>query len=211
MSAKTIYIVRHGETDLNRQRIVQGSGVDASINETGQQQAQAFFDYYKNIGFEVVITSSLRRTHETMAPFIQTGLPWEKYPEINEIGWGIHEGKKGTPELARQYQRIIGEWQQGNYQAKLPQGESAMEMKTRLSHFVEHLKSRPEKTMLVCSHGRAMRCLMCVLRGEHLREMENYHHANTGLYKVIYHQGNFDFELINDTSHLELIVPKLKT
>lgn len=211
MKAKTIYIVRHGETDLNRQRIVQGSGVDAGINATGRQQAQAFFKFYQQIPFEVVITSALKRTQETMAPFIQSGLAWEKFAEINEIGWGIHEGKKGTPELAKQYQRIIQEWQAGNYDAKLKEGESAQEMKTRLSYFVEHLKTRQEQTLLVCSHGRAMRCLMCILRGQHLREMENYHHANTGLYKVIYQNDLFDFELINDTSHLELITPKLRT
>lgn len=208
MTAKTIYIVRHGETDLNRQRIIQGSGVDASINDYGRQQAQAFFDFYKEVGFEVVLTSNLRRTHETMAPFIQTGLPWEKYPEINEIGWGIHEGKKGTPELAQKYKQIIGEWQAGNYHAKLQEGESAQEMKNRLSQFVEHLKTRPEQTLLVCSHGRAMRCLMCILKSQHLREMENYHHANTGLYKVIYHKGIFEFELTNDTSHLEVITQR---
>lgn len=211
MEAKTIYIVRHGETDFNRQRIVQGSGVDSSINEVGLQQAQAFFDKYRSTQFEVVITSMLQRTHQTMAPFIQLGLPWEKFPELNEIGWGVHEGKKGTPELAQEYKAIIEEWQAGNYQAKLREGESAHEMQSRLSRFVQHLTSRPEKNILICSHGRAMRCLMCILQGQHLREMENYHHSNTGLYKVIYQNSQFEFELTNDISHLDLIDLKLPT
>ena len=38
---KEIFIIRHGETELNRLGIVQGSGVDAGLNDTGQQQAQA--------------------------------------------------------------------------------------------------------------------------------------------------------------------------
>lgn len=211
MNRKTIYIVRHGETELNRQRIIQGSGVDAGINKTGQQQARAFFERYKTTGFEAVLTSNLRRTHETMAPFIELGLPWEKFQEINEIGWGIHEGKKGTPELSQKYQEVIREWSAGNYAARLEQGESALEMQTRLTRFVEHLKERPEQTLLVCSHGRAMRCLMCILQGQHLREMENYHHANTGLYKVIYEPDQFDFELLNDVSHLEQLDMKLTT
>ena len=41
---KHIYLVRHGQTDFNLKGIVQGSGVDASINETGLKQAQAFYD-----------------------------------------------------------------------------------------------------------------------------------------------------------------------
>ena len=40
---KTIYLIRHGETDFNRQGIVQGSGVDSDLNELGLAQAEAFF------------------------------------------------------------------------------------------------------------------------------------------------------------------------
>ena len=211
MQPKTIFIVRHGETDFNRQRIIQGSGVDSSINKTGKLQSQAFYDKYKTVGFDVVITSALRRTHETMEPFIQNGLPWEQFSEINEIGWGNHEGKKGTPELIEQYKEVIKQWQVGNYHASMESGESAHQMHSRLHSFVEHIKTRPEQTLLVCSHGRAMRCLMCILKSQHLREMENYHHANTGLYKVIYQNGQFEFELTNDTSHLDEIDLKLST
>ena len=211
MNSKTIYIVRHGQTDFNRQRIIQGSGVDSSINDTGKLQAQAFFDKYKSVGFDVVLTSALRRTQETMAPFIQSGLPWEQFAEINEIGWGVHEGKKGTPELIEQYKMVIEQWQSGNFHASLEAGESAHQMHSRLSSFIEHLKTRPEQKVLVCSHGRAMRCLMCILKNQHLREMENYHHANTGLYKVNYTNGQFEFELTNDTSHLDEIDLKLPT
>ena len=57
---KEIYIIRHGETDLNRQGIVQGSGVDPSLNNTGRQQAESFFRMYHQHPFELVITSTLR-------------------------------------------------------------------------------------------------------------------------------------------------------
>lgn len=40
---KNIFILRHGETENNRLAIVQGSGIDGTLNETGQQQAHAFF------------------------------------------------------------------------------------------------------------------------------------------------------------------------
>ena len=43
---KQLYIIRHGETELNRLGIVQGRGVDASLNETGITQAEAFFQKY---------------------------------------------------------------------------------------------------------------------------------------------------------------------
>ena len=91
MTRKTIYLIRHGETDFNLQGIVQGSGVNSSINETGKNQASQFYKHYKSIPFQVVITSNLNRTIETASPFIDSGIPHYIYPEFNEIEWGIFE------------------------------------------------------------------------------------------------------------------------
>lgn len=200
---KRIYILRHGETDLNRQRIVQGSGVDAVLNELGQRQARAFFHKYREVPFEVVITSALQRTHQTVAPFLEQGLPWEQYTELNEMGWGRYEGQGSSQEMKAEYRHTIEQWGVGNLRASLGNGESAAELSARLIRFVEYLKVRPEKTLLVCSHGRAMRCLMCILKGLPLGQMENFQHSNTGLYLVNLHRNTFEFELENDTIHLE--------
>ncbi|RMG84433.1 MAG: histidine phosphatase family protein, partial [Bacteroidetes bacterium] len=85
---KTIFILRHGQTDYNRQGIVQGGGVDSSLNETGEAQAQAFYEKYAGEGFEVVLTSTLQRTRQTVQSFIESGIPWEQFPEIDEMSWG---------------------------------------------------------------------------------------------------------------------------
>lgn len=202
---KQIFILRHGETDLNRNGIVQGSGMDTQLNEFGQQQAQAFFKAYENHPFEVVITSALRRTHQTLHGFIERGLPWEKWAEINEISWGLHEGQKSTPEMNEEYAAIINSWKTGNYHAKIRGGESAQELANRIQKFIDHLKTRTEKNILICSHGRAMRCLMCLLKEMPLHKMDHFNHANTGLYKVLYDGSAFHFELENDLSHLKLV------
>jgi len=200
---KNIFVIRHGETDLNRNGIVQGSGVDTHLNEFGRQQAQAFFKRYEHHPFEVVLTSALRRTHQTVEGFLEKGLPWEQWPEINEISWGHHEGKTSTPEMHKEYASMTQHWNTGNYHARIGGGESAQELADRVDVFVQHLKNRPEKEILVCSHGRAMRCLMCVLKGLPLRQMDSFKHANTGLYKVTYNGTMFHFELENNLSHLE--------
>jgi probable phosphoglycerate mutase len=205
---KTIYIVRHGETELNRNRIIQGSGIDASLNDTGHKQAKAFHNRYADRGFDVVLTSALRRTHETMGPFIDQGLPWEQFPEINEMGWGIYEGKSSTPEMKAAYKEMLDAWKSGDYEARIPGGESAQQLADRLFIFVEHLKQRQEENILVCSHGRAMRCLMTLLQRQELSEMDQYHHSNTGLYLVDYQPDEFVFQLENDLAHLEGTFPQ---
>jgi probable phosphoglycerate mutase len=208
MPQKTIYIVRHGQTDFNKLGIVQGSGVDSSLNATGWQQARAFYEKYKNENFEAVLTSTLVRTHETMSPFIESGLAWEQFAEINEISWGAHEGKKSSPAMKEEFLNLLTAWEQGQYEASIAGGESAQDMWDRLSSFVEQLKRRPEERLLICSHGRAMRCLMTVLRDDAISNMKNYHHANTGLYLVDYTPDIFKFQLQNDLSHLALITDR---
>ena len=199
---KTIYFLRHGQTELNRLQIVQGSGVDSELNDYGREQAIAFYNYYQNLDFDLVITSALKRTYQTVEPFINNNLPHESWAEINEINWGIHEGKPSEPWMIEAYKEMVSQWAIGNFDASLKDGESAKQLSNRINHFLENIKSRPEKSILVCTHGRTLRCLMCLVKGQHLREMESYTHSNTGLFKVHWKAPTFNVELENDTRHL---------
>jgi probable phosphoglycerate mutase len=98
---------------------------------------------------------------------------------------------------------MTNHWKTGNYHARIDGGESAQDLANRIQTFVQHLRNRPEKEILICSHGRAMRCLMCVLKDMPLHQMDHFKHANTGLYKAIYDGAAFHFELENSLSHLE--------
>ena len=57
---KEIFIIRHGETDFNQLGIVQGKGVNSSINAKGTQQAQAFFEAYSNETFEKIYITKIK-------------------------------------------------------------------------------------------------------------------------------------------------------
>jgi probable phosphoglycerate mutase len=202
MADKTIYILRHGQTDYNLRGIVQGGGVDTSLNATGEAQAQAFHDKYQHLPFAKVLTSGLKRTHETVAPFLRQGLDWEQHPEIYVMGWGDHEGMAATVQSKIEYNSVTQAWMQGDYHAAMPNGESARELQQRLEIFVNQIRQRTEELLLVCSHGRAMRGLMCVLKEEPLKNMDKYSHSNTGLWIVKQQEGRFQLALENDTSHL---------
>ncbi|NJN78266.1 MAG: histidine phosphatase family protein [Saprospiraceae bacterium] len=116
---------------------------------------------------------------------------------------GNSRGTKGTKETIEEYKNLIENWNKGNFDAKIEGGESAAEMVIRLNHFIDELKKTDFKRALICSHGRTLRCLMCLLNDDHLREMENYHHFNTGLYIVELKNDVFKIVLEKDVSHLE--------
>ncbi len=95
---KQIYIIRHGETELNRQGIVQGRGINADLNDLGRAQAEAFYQTYKDVGFDKIYTSALKRTWQTVQKFIDSELPWERLSGLDELAWGVWEGKPNTEE-----------------------------------------------------------------------------------------------------------------
>lgn len=202
---KRIYIIRHGETDFNLRGIVQGSGVDSSLNDTGREQGRLFYEKYRDIPFELIITSKLKRTDETVQHFLDEGIPHLRFAEINEMSWGSHEGKKGTPESIAEYQRIKDGWATGQIDGRIGGGESAREMGARLERFIETLRQRPEELILICSHGRAMCGLVTLMMGQPIDMMNEHRHSNTGLWLAEQRGGSFHFTLQNDRSHLETV------
>ena len=200
--AKSFFFIRHGQTDYNKKHIVQGSGVDSELNDMGLMQARQFYDYYKDEGFELVISSKLKRSIQTVQPFVEElGVDYEAHADINEISWGVHEGKSGNLQMKQAYDDMIAQWQNGNYDARLEGAESAQELADRCNRFINYIKTLSQEKILICSHGRTLRCLLCLMKGQHLREMENYGHHNVGLFQVEYGEGVFQFLLENDVSH----------
>lgn len=203
MSIKKIYLIRHGQTDYNYQGIVQGSGVDTSLNDTGRKQADAFFQKYRDVPFDKIYISGLKRTLQSVDQFISSGIPYEKLPGLNEISWGIKEGQQITAEEDEYYHLMIREWQNGKTFLQIEGGESPEDVLRRIVPAVERIMARDEEeTVLICMHGRAMRILLCHLFNYPLRSMDMFDHHNLGLYTLVYTGSLFRLELYNDISHL---------
>ncbi|HEX5170280.1 MAG TPA: histidine phosphatase family protein [Cyclobacteriaceae bacterium] len=206
MSSKKIYLIRHGQTDYNKMGIVQGSGVDTSLNDYGREQARAFYEIYGKIPFDKVYTSTLRRTIESVKNFIDDGLPYESLSGLNEICWGNKEGQRITPEEDAYYHWLLEEWRRGNTSLRIEGGESPEDVISRMKPAVDHILLHPgERTILICMHGRAMRILLCHLLGEPLKNMDLYEHNNLCLYLLQYDHHRFIIELNNDLSHLKVL------
>jgi len=182
---KLLYIIRHGQTDLNREGIVQGRGVDAPLNATGREQANAFYHAYKNEAFDRIYISRLQRTYQTIEPFVQEGVPFERLEGLDEISWGIYEGKQQTPEIVTGFNSLVSQWKNGELHVAVDQGESPMQLIARQKLAMEYILSKQaERKVLICMHGRAMRILLAWLTGMDPAMMDTFPHTNTSLYKV---------------------------
>lgn len=200
---KTLYIVRHGETDFNRQNIVQGSGVDSSLNILGQTQAQHFYQAYKDFPFQKIYISKLKRTEESVASFIKENIPFEKLEGLNEISWGKYEGKSHTQEFEQEYQQRVIDWKNGLWDLPISEGETPLQLHLRQKEALQYILSKPEeKHVLICMHGRALKAFICLLLNIPLSHMDDYEHRNLGLYVFEWKDGGFNMLVKNDAKHL---------
>ena len=185
---------------------MQGSGVNSSINKTGKLQADAFYAKYRHYKFDAIYTSELKRTQESVRKFIDNGLRHEALTGLNEISWGIQEGREITPESDEYYYKVLAEWRKGNTSLQVEEGESPEDVSARQTEVLEHIMGKvDEKTILICHHGRAMRVLLCKLLHYPLKYMDFFEHTNLGLYVINYTGSMYHIERFNDQEHLEIL------
>lgn len=207
MTKKTLYIIRHGETDLNKAGIVQGRGMDTDLNETGRKQGEAFYRAYKNVPFDKIYTSTLKRTRQTVQHFIDNGIPWEQLPGLDEMAWGDYEGKAVSEETRGRFKKIMQSWKDGDLDVRFENGESPNEVQERQKGAMQEIMGHAEETtVLICMHGRAIRLLLCLLNNQPLTEMDNYPHRNTTLYRLDFDGEKFHLVDFNNTDHLKYLL-----
>ena len=202
MKRKELYIIRHGQTDFNKNKIIQGRGVNSHLNDEGIEQAQRFYNHYHHLPFQKIYTSSLFRTQQTVASFLKKGIPHEAHEELDEFDWGIHEGMSSTPELKAQFDEITLAWRNGQLDLGPDLGETPLQVMERQKVFWEKWIQTDEELVLICMHGRCMRIFLSWLTGRGLEYMDSFDHSNTCLYHGWWDGAHLILEKENDTSHL---------
>ena len=86
-----IYLARHGETDWNAERRLQGV-TDTALNSKGRQQAAQLAERLKGVRLDAVYSSTLSRSRET-AEIARGEVPLKSLAGLNERGIGKFEGK----------------------------------------------------------------------------------------------------------------------
>lgn len=202
----TLYVTRHGETDYNRDHIMQGSGVNTSLNETGRAQAEALAERLSDARIDAVYASTLIRARETAkivaAP--HEPIPYAYLDDLKEISWGVYEGTQPTKERKVAMQSIKEKWRSGQVDLPVEGGESPRQVERRARRAVDIImEAHAGQHVLVVTHGRYMRIMLASLLYDHdLTQMPNVPHANTGLYVVRHHNGTFVADVTNSVSHL---------
>ncbi len=200
---KRFYIIRHGETEFNKIGMVQGSGIDSSLNETGRAQAAAFFQNYKEIPFDKIFVSSLKRTKESVLDFIAKGISIEVIVELNEISWGDFEGQPISTEMHQRYLDILSEWPRGNLTIAYNNAETPIQMQHRQRIALQKiLEGAIGENFLIATHGRYLRAFLCLLLDHPLHLMDDFTHSNLCLYILDFDGEKFTMLEADNRNHL---------
>jgi probable phosphoglycerate mutase len=148
----TILLVRHGETDWNAERRVQGHS-DTPLNETGRSQARALAEELADEGIDAVYSSDLLRAHETARIVARArGLEVTSIRDLRERHFGTWEGLTDDEIFARFPEARNGSW---------GDGESREEMAGRVLQALQRIAETHEGgRVLVVSHGGPLRAVL---------------------------------------------------
>lgn len=190
----TLLLVRHGETDWNRDGRWQGQA-DAPLNERGREQARALADELAGEPVEAVYASDLSRARET-AEIIAArldGRPVEVDPRLREVHVGAWSGLT-MAEIEERYPAAVARWRAGDPAHDFAGGETYAAMGERVVDALAEIASRhPEGEVLVVLHGGSIRGVLAHAAGityaEHGRRQA--HVTNCGFVRVAVRDGAF--------------------
>lgn len=203
MNYRKIFIIRHGETDYNREHKMQGRGINAPLNDTGRNQAEAVADYLERYHLKHVVSSSMLRAKQSAAPLImRNGASLMFHKDLDEMNFGDFEGKKYR-EIDRQVQVLQQRWISGDTSYRIPGGESPGEVFKRAGNRASlYLKEFDGADVAFFIHGRVIRILLSEWTGIGLKNMHQISHANGAINQLRWNGSNFDVVYLNKTDHL---------
>ncbi|MDO1605783.1 histidine phosphatase family protein [Lactobacillus sp. YT155] len=161
-----LYIIRHGETDTNKEKRINGNSTNLPLNEKGRQQAQELHDEFDLSGFDAVISSPLKRAYETAQIVTAgTGLEIKTDDRLREADYGSWDGESEA-ELSVKYPEVFDKrgYLLPGFIEYAEDAESYEEVYARIDQLVTELSQLGDdkKVALVC-HGFISRAFMKVM------------------------------------------------
>jgi len=183
-----IYLARHGETDWNAERRLQGT-TDTPLNSTGRQQAAKLAERLKGVRLDAVYSSTLSRSRDT-AELVRGQAPLKSLAGLNERRIGKFEGKKldknSDPATAQEYPK-----RSRDPDDELDGGESLNQFYERVRTALGDIRSQHNSgAILIVGHAITNQMILRALFGLTLEQAISIRQANDELYLIEIDAGN---------------------
>lgn len=160
-----LLLVRHGETEWNRQQRFQGQ-IDVPLNDNGRAQAAQAAEFLKEIHLDAAYSSFMLRPKETAEIILQHhSLPLQLVTELQEISHGEWEGKFEA-EIEAGYPGMLQQWQDAPASVQMPAGENLQQVWQRAiaawrQIVAAHSGAETPQTVMVVAHDAINKAILC--------------------------------------------------
>lgn len=210
-------LVRHGETNWNRDKRFQGQ-IDVPLNEQGRFQSGQAAAFLKDIPIDRAVTSPMLRPKETAEIILQNhpDITLETDDRLCEISHGLWEGKLEA-EIEAAYPGELKRWQQVPETVQMPEGENLQQVWDRATvawdAIVDSTPVNPDRitTVLVVAHDAVNKAILGYLMGQGPASFWAFKQGNGAVTVIDYPQGAAGKPLIqalNITIHLGSVLDK---
>lgn len=158
-----VYLVRHGETELNKAGCYYG-WTDCELSQNGAAQAELLQKAFQKIKLDVIVSSDLKRAADT-ASIICSGKDIEvcRDTRLRELNFGAWEGKHYT-EIMQLYKENWEEWTSDWQNAAPIQGESFAALRQKVCQCIDELLAKYDrKEILIVAHQGVLRIIITYL------------------------------------------------
>ncbi|MBO1304540.1 histidine phosphatase family protein [Enterococcus sp. 669A] len=166
----TFYFVRHGETEINRQRRFNGATVDSPLTKEGAEATERLAEQLKDVPFDLVVSSTQQRAqttaeillahHNLLDPSVLT--TDSRLIELNLGEWeGVEiDSVSDHPQIDNYMNRP------DLFDAESIGAETYDSLLERTNEVLQDLRKQyPDGTVLIVSHGIVLRTLLKTLQG----------------------------------------------
>ena len=198
-----LVLLRHAETDWNRERRYQGV-LDIGLSETGRAQAVSAARLLAPRPFAAVVSSPLSRARSTAEAIAAgRGLTVRVDDAFSEMGFGTWEGLT-IDEVRAQFPDAARAFRETPHATRVPGGESLDEVRDRALRGLARLRAEHEgETVCVVSHGVTARVLILEALGLGLDRVWSLHVSPTGISELEFRDDWSAVHRMNSLVHLD--------
>ena len=197
-----IILVRHGETDANKEGRFQGAS-DAPLNQTGLSQAYALGRRLSSKQLDAVYSSPQTRAMQTATPLAEAmNLPIQTVEDLRELDIGELDGLYGA-DLRERYPHVLEQWRINVGALTMPGGESIVGLQERTWNAILHIRDEhSEGTIAVISHNFAIQSILLKALGMDLRNFQRIRQDLAAITELEFSNGSPVLRSLNDRCHL---------
>jgi probable phosphoglycerate mutase len=202
-----LLLVRHGETEWNRQKRFQGQ-IDVPLNNNGHAQARRASEFLANVKIDKAFSSPMLRPKDTALEILSKhpNIKLELFDELKEISHGLWEGKF-EHEIEAEFAGQLALWQSQPETVQMPEGENLQQVWDRVALVWQKIvESVPAgETAIVVAHDAVNKAILSLLFGFTPEKFWVFKQGNGGVSVIDYPQGAQKAPILqsgNITTHL---------